>query len=263
MHCRLVICPECDLLYANPMFPPKAIAEAYEEAAFGSQEEALFAARTYGRFLPEIIRQLSDREGALDIGTGDGAFLEVLLNQGFTRVKGIEPSKAPIQVAKEEIRPLIQNGLFNPRDYRKNSLRLVTCFQTFEHVVDPLKTVQGAYQILKEGGALFGIFHNRNSFSAEVLGEKSPIYDIAHLQLFSFQSARYLLEKAGFAQVSVKIVLNTYPLQYWLRLLPMPLKLKLVLLEGMKKTRLGKIPMPMPAGNMAVVGYKKAAARRP
>ncbi len=39
------------------------------------------------------------RDGALDIGTGDGAFLAELLRAGYTDVIGIEPSSAPIEAA--------------------------------------------------------------------------------------------------------------------------------------------------------------------
>ena len=79
MHLRLVVCPQCDLLYATPIFPPGTILSAYQEAAFASQEEASLAASTYGRVLDGFIEDLPDRKGALDIGTGEGAFLGELL----------------------------------------------------------------------------------------------------------------------------------------------------------------------------------------
>ena len=254
MHHRLVECPECGVLYASPMLPPKKIAAAYAGAAFGSQEEAGYAARTYGGFLPKIAGKLPDREGALDIGTGDGAFLEELLRHGFTKVRGIEPSQAPVKAAKEEIRPLIKNGLFNPRDCRLNSLSLVTSFQTFEHLVDPMETAREVYKILKPGGAFFIISHNRDALSAKVLGKKSPIFDIEHLQLFSFKSAKAMMEKAGLSGVSARVVWNIYPIQYWLKLLPVPFKARI--LDWLKKTGIGKWPVPLPAGNMAVIGFK-------
>ena len=68
--------------------------------------------------------------------------------------------------------------------------------------------------MLKPGGALFLIGHNRRAFSAKVLGRKSPIFDIEHLQLFSPVSVRHLLERAGFSRVEVRPVFNRYPLRY-------------------------------------------------
>ncbi len=257
MHYRLIICPECDLLYANPVPTLKILSKAYHEAAFDSAEEARYAARTYAGFLDGILKTLSFPKGALDIGTGDGAFLLELIKKGFTDVLGVEPSKAPIQIAPQEVKKLIRHALFRPENFKKESMCLVTCFQTFEHLMDPRKMLEGSYKILGKGGVFFGVFHNRRSLSASILGLKSPIFDIEHLQLFSKTSVKALFEKAGFKEVKVKTILNTYPLHYWMKLLPFPRRFKLVFIGLLKKTGLGYLPISLPAGNMAVMGYKK------
>ena len=256
MHHRLVVCPGCDLLYANPIPTLGHISEAYHEAAFDSAEEAGYAARTYGSFLNGIMSKLPDGAGALDIGTGDGAFLAELLRHGFSKVVGVEPSKAPIQASAKDIKPLIVHGLFRPKSFKKNSMSLVTCFQTLEHLYDPGDMCRGAFQILKPGGAFFVVSHNRRSLSAAILGMKSPIFDIEHLQLFSRQSAKRMFEEAGFKRVEVKSLFNLYPLHYWLKLLPFPTALKKILVPFFKKIGIGYLPIPLPAGNMAVIGYK-------
>src|SRR5262249_12036858 len=156
---------------------------AYHEAAFDSQEEARHAATTYARFLPVIRARLKSFDGALDIGTGEGAFLRELLAAGFTSVSGVEPSAAPIASAGAQIRPLIVHDIFRPAAFAAASLSLVTCFQTLEHLIDPLKMAQAAFAVLKPGGAVFFVSHNRRALSAKLLGLKSPIFDIEHLQL--------------------------------------------------------------------------------
>jgi SAM-dependent methyltransferase len=254
MNFRLVVCPDCSLLYANPIFAMDKILSAYEEAAFDSQEEAAAAARTYARLLDGFLADLPDREGALDIGTGDGAFLVELLKRGFTKLHGVEPSKAPIRAAKAEVRPFIKRGIFNPKDFKKNSLSLVSCFQTFEHAHDPLRIAQGAFKLLKKNGIFFVISHNRKALPTKILGKRSPIFDIEHLQLFSPESVRILFEKAGFKKIRVKRFFNTYPLRYWLKLTPLPAKKKILAL--LDKSILGRLPVKVYAGNMAVVGVK-------
>src|SRR5665213_976202 len=239
MHYRLVECPSCDTLYANPLPSLKLLAQSYHEAAFDSSEEAHFAARTYAKHLPAIMKTIPNCQGAIDIGTGDGAFLEELLKKGFTKVAGVEPSKAPIQASLPEIRPLIKRGLFNPRSFKKDSVSLITCFQTFEHLYDPLKTCREAFEILKKGGAFYIVCHNRRSLSCHILGRKSPIFDIEHLQLFSPQSAKALLTKAGFTRITIKPLFNVYPLHYWLKLLPIPKGMKIGLIQFLKIIKLG------------------------
>src|SRR5690349_5691162 len=128
MHYRLIACPVCDLLYANPAPKKDLLSTAYEGAAFDSVEEAHFASRTYGRLLKALTRELPDRDGLLDIGTGDGAFLAEALTARFTHVQGVEPSSAPIAVARLEIGRLIRHDIFRPEQFTAGSLSLITCF---------------------------------------------------------------------------------------------------------------------------------------
>jgi SAM-dependent methyltransferase len=258
MHHRLIECPVCDLVYASPVPTLEALSSAYNEAAFDSAEEARHAARTYGSFLPAIASRLPDRRGVLDIGTGDGVFLEQLLSRGFSGVMGVEPSTAPIAAAKPKIRPLIKHDIFKPQDYQPGSLSLITCFQTIEHLSDPLEMCRDAHRLLKEGGAVFLIGHNRRAVSARLLGKKSPIFDIEHLQLFSPRSARQLLKRAGFSSIQLKTVRNRYPLHYWLKLFPIPTAPKRKLITLLKTLKVGYLQIPLPAGNMAVIGYKRS-----
>lgn len=260
MHYRLICCPDCDLLYASPAPPPGELAAAYREAAFGGSEEARFAARTYGRLLAGFVDRLPERAGALDIGAGDGAFLERLLSLGFTGVAGVEPSEAPIAAASDAARPLLKRGVFAAADFQEGAFSLVTSFQTLEHVHDPLGVCRGARRLLKEGGAIFFICHDRRAFSARLLGLKSPIFDIEHLQLFSPASARALLERAGFDEIEVRPISNRYPLHYWLRLLPLPPSWKERFVSWAKTAGFGFVPLTLPAGNLAAVGFKRPAA---
>ena len=195
----------------------------------------------------------------MDIGTGEGSFLEQLLAAGFQQVVGVEPSAAPIAAAKPEIRTHIRHGFFLAEDFLAESFSLVTCFQTIEHVPEPLEICRGAFRLLKPGGALLIVCHNRRAVSAKVLGTKSPIFDIEHLQLFSPDSSRRLLAAAGFDKIQVKPIWNRYPLHYWLKLAPIPRAAKLGLIRGLKRARIGYLPISVLAGNQLAVGYKPVA----
>lgn len=259
MHYRLVECPVCDLLYASPLPERETLSEFYGDAAFDAAEESHAAARAYARLLPAVLRRLPERVGALDIGTGDGAFLGQLLAQGFRQVVGVEPSAAPIASADPAVRALIRHGIFRADDFSPASLLLVTCFQTLEHVYDPLELARAAHGLLRDAGAVFLICHNRRALSARILGLKSPIFDIEHLQLFSPTSARVLLEKAGFSDIETRAVVNRYALRYWVKLFPMPAAVKGRLLAALRTTGIGALPIASRVGNLAVIGYKRGA----
>lgn len=257
LHYRLIRCPDCDLVYANPAPPIEELEVAYRHAGYESGSEARWAAATYARILPEVLARVPSRCAALDVGAGDGAFLRHLVDAGFESVSGVEPSRAPIAAADPVVRPLITEGLFRGIDYEPSSFDLVTCFQTIEHLHDPGESCREMAELLRRGGALYLVCHNRQAWSARALGRRSPIFDIEHLQLFSPPSLRALLTACGLEEIRVVMVINTYPLGYWLRLLPIPRSIKEPLLRVLRFTRLGALPVPLPAGNMAAWGYRR------
>ena len=256
MHWRLQECNGCTLLYADPIPAPESLSRLYRQAEFDSSGEAGYAARTYGSFLPGIAVKLPDKKGALDVGTGDGVFLKELLRNGFTQVEGIEPSSSPIAAAEPAIRQLIRQAMFRDGLIEPGSLSLVTCFQTIEHLHDPLNVCREFARILKPGGAAFLIGHNRHALSARLLGMKSPIFDIEHLQLYSKAGLNNLLEKAGFNVAWIRPFWNRYPVSYWSRLFPMPRRFKERILSRINKSALGRVVVPLPAGNMAALAFK-------
>jgi len=256
MHPRLIECPSCSLLYGSPVLSPETLADAYSNAAFDSGNEARYASRTYAREVRKIMRRLPDLNGSLDIGTGDGAFLDQLIRLGFQNVVGVEPSHAPYAAAPPEIRNRIRLDMFRPEHYTRAGFSLVTCFQTMEHLWDPLGMARAVLPLLKTGAGFVIVVHNRHALSARILGFKSPIFDIEHLQLFSFETACSLLERAGYKHVQVASLWNQYPLSYWMKLLPLPDRIKGALLSLAHTSRIAKLLVPLPAGNMICVGFK-------
>jgi SAM-dependent methyltransferase len=263
MRLRLVRCPSCDLVYASPVPAPEALARAYEQAAFDSAVEARCAARTYRDALEPLLRTLPDRDGALDIGTGEGAFLRELLAAGFAGVVGVEPSTEPIAAAEPRIAALIEHDVFRPDIRPARSLSLVTCFQTIEHVPDPAVLVRDAARLLKPGGILALVCHDRQAPVNRVLGLRSPIVDIEHQQLFSAPSVRRLLQAAGLVDIGHRAIRNRYPVRYWARLLPLPGRGGEVADRLLARPGIGDRALSLGVGNLLAWGRRPAVAERP
>lgn len=256
MRLRLVRCMSCDLVYANPIPAPEALERAYEAAGFDSAIEARHAAATYIRALSPLLSVLPDRDGALDIGTGEGAFLGELLDAGFSNVGGIEPSIEPIAAADPRVAGLISRGVFHAGAREPGSLSLVTCFQTIEHVPDPMVLVREAVELLKPGGLLAIVCHNRLSFVNRALGLRSPIVDVEHQQLFSPRSVDRLLRATGLVDVSRRAIANTYPLSYWTLLLPVPRRAGEMLERGLRRAAIADRPLKVRVGNLLAWGTR-------
>ena len=257
---RLVQCPVCDLVYANQPPSEDELARAYHVADYDSAEEAGDAATAYMQAMQPTLLNLVPKHTALEIGTGTGVLLEQLNLAGFGDVIGVEPSVAAIAAAPEHRKAWIREGIFVESDFKPESLDLICCFMTMEHVRDPKVIADAALRILRPGGAFITITHNYRSLVNRVLGRRSPIIDIEHMQIFSNTSVRYLFEGSGFGEVSVTAFANRYALGYWMRLSPLPTFVKSVVTHCFNRFGWSRWKLRINVGNTITVGYKPAAA---
>lgn len=253
---RMVQCPVCDLVYADDPPAEEDLAEAYHVAEYDSNEEANDAALVYGMAIAPVLRQLQHRETALEIGTGTGIFLEHLQAAGFDKLVGVEPSYAAIAAAPPHRRNWIKEGMFIESDFEPQTFDLICCFMTLEHVRDPGGFAQSAFRLLRPGGVFLAVTHDYRSPINRLLGKKSAIIDIEHLQLFSRRSISGLLSRGGFEKISVASFSNRYSLRYWLRLTPLPpfLASRIYNLFGLLGLRNMKVSINV--GNILTWGFK-------
>lgn len=257
---QLVRCPECDLVYAD--HPPEAdeLAHAYRLADYDSSAEAEDAALAYVRAIRPVLAELGQRQKALEIGAGTGAFLERLHDEGFSELIGVEPSPIAIAAAPPHRRSWIRETMFEEKDLQPNSFDLICCFMTLEHVRDPSAVASSAMRLLRPGGAFVTVTHDYRSLVNRLLGRRSPIIDIEHLQLFSQCSVRHLLHGAAFRNVSIKRFANSYDVRYWLRLAPLPKSAKHCVNLFLGAIGLERVKLRLNVGNIISVGFKDANA---
>lgn len=255
---RLVRCQVCDLIYAPHPPVQNELANAYHVAEYDSAEEANDAAEAYVRAIQPVLARLPQRQAALEIGAGTGVFLEHLASRGFTHLTGVEPSQAAIAAAPPSRRGWIREGIFREDDFPPASFDLICCFMTMEHVPEPGALARAAYRLLRPGGAFVTVTHDYRSPVNRLLGKRSPIIDIEHLQLFSARSIRELFERSGFSNIDVRQFANRYSVRYWARLAPLPGFMKQGVLSMLSATNTGRLKLSFNVGNTLAAGYKSA-----
>jgi SAM-dependent methyltransferase len=259
MSWQLVKCERCATVFASEAPAAKALAEAYHQADYGSAEEARYAASVYRQALEPFLKGLKQRGLALEIGTGTGVFLTQLRHLGFRETVGIEPSSAAIAAAAPEAKPHIREGVFTGDEFAPGSASFICCFQTMEHVPDPRLVVEAAFSILEPGGMLALITHDYTAALNRLLGRRSPIVDIEHLQLFCPEALRYLVTEAGYVEPVLTSIRNVYPLRYWLGLLPISMPVKRAALGATRALGLDRMPVGFNVGNLLTIARKPAA----
>lgn len=257
MCLRLVRCTICDLVYAPSPPAEEFLHAAYASADFDSGPEATAAAKTYADALVPHLRRFTARNAAVDVGAGSGPLLPWLLDQGFAPVIGIEPSRAAIDAAPPVVRPLLREGMFSADMLAGETPSLICSFMTLEHLPDPGDFVATAHSLLEPGGAIAVVVHNWRAPLNRLLGLRSPIIDVEHLQLFSPRALRELLHRRGFEQIAISPIRNAYPLRYWVRLTPLPASAKHLILSLLERFGLADHNFAMNVGNMLAVGIKR------
>jgi SAM-dependent methyltransferase len=256
MSHAMVRCRTCDLAYVDRPPSVEELAESYHSADYDSAEEAEDAADAYARAIAPVLARIGNRGSALEIGTGTGAFLERLSAMGFRDLVGIEPSTAAIAAAPSHRKMWIREGIFEGSDFPPESFDLICCFMTLEHVQDPGALVAAAHRLLRPGGAFVGVTHDRRAWLNRLLGRRSPIVDIEHMQLFSVRSATGLLERNGYVQVGGASFKNCYRPNYWLRLVPIKRSLKDALIRRLRGSFADRKRIALNVGNFMSWGFK-------
>lgn len=136
----------------------------------------------------------------LDIGSGDGEFLENSTQAGWN-AEGIEPDpKAASIAASRNVK--VKVGTVDTVDYPSNYFDVICSNQVIEHTHDPKYFLRKTYQWIKPGGTIWIGTPNFNSAIHSRFSENyCNLHPPQHLAIFNMNSLRTLVESAGFHEV--------------------------------------------------------------
>lgn len=257
-HHRLVRCRRCGLVRSDPVVDQASMAALYRASTFSYADALGGLNTTYSNMLRRLSDLVPSQDGLLDIGCGNGFVLELALDLGWRGVRGVEPSEDAIAHAPARIANRIEHGFLRPGMFSPGSFDAVTLFQVLDHLADPVEVLSEIRRLLRPGGVVLALNHNVDAWSAKVLRERSPIFDVEHTYLYSPETMRRLFSQVGFEVISVKPIRNTYSIGYLAHLTPFPSRLKGSLLPGIKRSKIGQIMLTVPLGNLCLLGRLSA-----
>jgi len=249
-HYRIVKCAKCSLVRSSPVIEENKLNELYAESEFIFSDEAPYAADTYINLLKKLIGKYSLKSKSLtEIGCSTGFFLEKAMETGIEDLLGFEPSRQCREHTKERLKGMIVNDVFRPETLGDKKFDLACSFHTIDHLMDPKSFLTNIKNALNPGGHALIVCHDVESWSAKLLGENSPIFDVEHIYLFSLNTISMLFRRTGFRVVEAGTLSNTYPVGYWMRMMPVANKAANLLPDIIKK-----IPLGVKAGNLYILG---------
>jgi 2-polyprenyl-3-methyl-5-hydroxy-6-metoxy-1,4-benzoquinol methylase len=197
---RIVKCPTCSMVYANPVQSKYASGDYYDQsaAAYYLSPQKLVSDYSPVRFSRElkIFRKFSPSGSVLDVGCSTGGFLFQLKNQfsGDYQVLGADASGPALDHAEQQGVPVVR-GDFLQQDFQDQKFDAVTLWAVLEHLLDPGAFLAKASSVLKPQGHCFVLVPNLDSFAQRFLGIKYRYVYPQHLNYFSAQTLRLLAQK--------------------------------------------------------------------
>ncbi|MBN1506195.1 MAG: class I SAM-dependent methyltransferase [Sedimentisphaerales bacterium] len=217
---RYVRCRQCGLVYMNPQVVPECLGSLYprEYAPHADKSGArqsglirfrdciarvpvagsLFRAVTDGRAVGPVLRRLDARKRLLDVGCGNGAFLDAMRRQTGCEVQGLDLSPAAVEQARRLYGLEVFQGTITRAPFADESFDVVTGWWYLEHVPNPQESVREMARLLKSGGLCAIGVPNCASLFARLFRDRWYHLDCPrHLCLYSPGTMRTLLARHG------------------------------------------------------------------
>lgn len=256
LHYRIVKCNVCGLVRSDPVIDSREIEKLYQESFFNYDEEVVNLKKTYGFYLARLTDYNPSKGALLEIGCGNGFFLKEAEEQGYAQVLGVEPSNAAVAKAAPQIKPNIICDIMQPGLFEAGQFDVICLFQVLDHIPEPNILISECYRLLKPQGLVLCITHNIEALSAKMLKDKSPIIDIEHTYLYSPSTISRIFRLNNYRIKDSGAVLNRYSLYYLVRLMPLPVLLKRLLLVLLEKNPLRRLWITLPLGNLYLIAQK-------
>lgn len=252
---RWVRCDQCGLLRSDPIVDLD-LSYLYTESTFDYESELKGLGETYSKIIVKNCKLENLKFGILEIGGGNGFFLEEMHKLGFDRFLEIEPSNDAKKKALPHIAVNFLTSMFDEKIKLNQEFGLIASFHVLDHLRNPSDFLSLTHKNLREQGEIVVAVHNSKSWSARILKNKSPIFDVEHTYLYDKRTLKLLLEKSGFQEVYIKSYWNSYSLAYLVHLLPISRRLRIKIKDHKISFFLSRVQLRVPLGNIVGFGTK-------
>ena len=211
-----------------------------------------------GSYFQLASADIHNRQRILDVGCDIGLLLEVARNDGFKELYGLEPVAVAKAEAVKRLPDANISGLFYEDDlFEDDFFDLVSLIHVVDHLVRPERTLSLVWKQLKPGGICIAVVHNSKSLLAKLLGERFPVFNFFHHYFFTKRTLWKLFSACGFEPIRVIATKNCYSVSFFLERLPfLPAGFRRNLAKIARRVLIGRIPLSIPIGNIAIVARK-------
>ena len=266
---NLVKCKICGLIYVNPRLSDGTQLEIYSDKYFnirnmedkysenGNDIIRVFRKKSFKLELDRLENFNIKNGRVLDIGCGEGYFLEVAQEKGW-EIYGVEVSEFASKVAEGRLKRKIFNGFLRDAHFPDKYFDLITLFDTIEHLSDPFLELKEINRILKNGGFIYIQTPNIGGLFARLMGKRwFQIKPEEHIYYFNKKNIRTILEKSEFSIVSFNTYGKVLTIEYVQHILALTnTTISKVIKLLFSRLPFYRIPFYMKTGHLSVLGKK-------
>jgi len=195
---HLVRCRKCSFVFSSRIPSAEELVTFYE----GYQRANAISPITIKRYheLLDQFEEFRSTGNIIDIGCGDGYFLEVAKERGWN-VFGVEFTDEALEVCSAKGITMLR-GPLEAANYEPDFFDVVTSFEVIEHIYNPRKEVSDIRTILRKDGLFYVTTPNFNSISRSVLGHKWTILNYPeHLSYYTRKTMNRFMKTMRFTKL--------------------------------------------------------------
>jgi 2-polyprenyl-3-methyl-5-hydroxy-6-metoxy-1,4-benzoquinol methylase/glycosyltransferase involved in cell wall biosynthesis len=214
-HDKIGVCLECNLIFNDTECTANQILGMYSDVIDENFYSYLLHARerTYSYNLKKIKSFLPPSGKLLDIGAYCGVFMRTAKEMGY-EVIGIEPSKWASNEARKNTGDEVICGTLKDLREDANNFDVITMWDVFEHLSDPVGELKDIWLRLKPNGVLVLSTMNMVNWFPKIMKEAYPWILDKHLFYFNPKTLTSMLNKSGFELVCQKSYRHYISIEY-------------------------------------------------
>lgn len=227
---KIAICNYCEMMVLDPMPTVEELKEVYKEDYFSNaklHEGEVSGIYGYSDYISERINKqsayklnlaiikryilsLPEEAKLLDYGCGLGHFLDIAYDSKY-KVSGLEFNPSAIDYIRGRYTYHVQH---TEKLAEIDKQDVITAFDVFEHLQDPVGTLKSFHEKLNPNGLLVISTMDSRSITSKILGKRLEDFrrTSEHLYFFSRKNITQILEQNGFDVLHIHSQGHSFPL---------------------------------------------------